>query len=228
MTAATITAASAGADLLDELRQLVNRHDGAASAEEIHQICDEAAKLVGRARRRLARLVRQAEPEPEPAERKPEPATEPQRTAATPPAPAREAERPAPSPAVAPARPTAAAQPPASRAATIEIRPDRPLSRPAPQPTKQRRIAVIITMLGCLWSMLRHGTARTVQRVGRAVKSFVRRTAASARSRPQRTVEADDHPTECIVCGPGCCSPILGVHGTRAGPLVGRTVVSVQ
>lgn len=32
----------------------------------------------------------------------------------------------------------------------------------------------------------------------------------------------------CIVCGPGCCAPILGVHTSCPGPLVGRTVVSVR
>lgn len=34
--------------------------------------------------------------------------------------------------------------------------------------------------------------------------------------------------TLCIVCGPGCCSPVLGVHTSCPGPLVGRTVVSVR
>lgn len=39
---------------------------------------------------------------------------------------------------------------------------------------------------------------------------------------------APDHPVDCIVCGPGCCAPVLGVHTTCPGPLVGRTVASVR
>lgn len=34
--------------------------------------------------------------------------------------------------------------------------------------------------------------------------------------------------TLCIVCGPGCCAPVLGVHTSCPGPLVGRTVESVR
>lgn len=34
--------------------------------------------------------------------------------------------------------------------------------------------------------------------------------------------------TLCIVCGPGCCAPVLGVHTSCSGPLVGRTVASVR
>lgn len=34
--------------------------------------------------------------------------------------------------------------------------------------------------------------------------------------------------TLCIVCGPGCCSPILGIHGAEPGRRVGREVASVR
>jgi hypothetical protein len=33
---------------------------------------------------------------------------------------------------------------------------------------------------------------------------------------------------DCIICGPGCCSPVLGVHTSCPGPQVGRTVESVR
>lgn len=39
---------------------------------------------------------------------------------------------------------------------------------------------------------------------------------------------ADEHPGDCIVCGPGCCAPVLGVHMSCPGPAAGRTVVSVR
>lgn len=40
--------------------------------------------------------------------------------------------------------------------------------------------------------------------------------------------EAKPLPVDCMVCGPGCCAPVLGVHTTCPGPLVGRTVESVR
>jgi hypothetical protein len=39
---------------------------------------------------------------------------------------------------------------------------------------------------------------------------------------------AAEHPADCVVCGPGCCSPVVGVHDSCPGPLVGRTVASVR
>lgn len=39
---------------------------------------------------------------------------------------------------------------------------------------------------------------------------------------------AAEHPADCVVCGPGCHSIVLGVHGDRPGPLVGRTVADVR
>ena len=32
----------------------------------------------------------------------------------------------------------------------------------------------------------------------------------------------------CIVCGPGCCSPILGVHTSCPGPSAGSEAVMVR
>lgn len=32
----------------------------------------------------------------------------------------------------------------------------------------------------------------------------------------------------CIVCGPGCCAPVLGMHMSCPGPAAGRTAVSVR
>jgi len=36
------------------------------------------------------------------------------------------------------------------------------------------------------------------------------------------------HPDDGLICGPGCCSPVLGVHMSCPGPAVGRTAVSVR
>lgn len=33
---------------------------------------------------------------------------------------------------------------------------------------------------------------------------------------------------DCMICGPDCCSPVVGVHDSCPGPLVGRTVLSVR
>lgn len=62
MTAATITPAIAGADLLDELRQLLDRHDDAATLDEVREIADELTSVLRRARRRIGRLARKTAP----------------------------------------------------------------------------------------------------------------------------------------------------------------------
>jgi hypothetical protein len=36
--------------------------------------------------------------------------------------------------------------------------------------------------------------------------------------------EAQPHEDVCLVCGPGCCSPVLGVHDSCPGPAAGRVV----
>jgi hypothetical protein len=72
MTAATLTPAAAGADLLDQLRQLVQRHDSASSVEEVRQICDEVTAVLRRTRGRINRFAKQAAEQAAPKE-KPEP-----------------------------------------------------------------------------------------------------------------------------------------------------------
>lgn len=39
---------------------------------------------------------------------------------------------------------------------------------------------------------------------------------------------APDNPDDCIICGPGRCAPILGIHGARPGPHSGAEVVGVR
>ena len=39
---------------------------------------------------------------------------------------------------------------------------------------------------------------------------------------------APDLPDDCIVCGPGCCAPVLGIHTSCPGPAAGATVVSAR
>jgi hypothetical protein len=37
---------------------------------------------------------------------------------------------------------------------------------------------------------------------------------------------AERHMDVCIICGPGCCAPVLGVHTSCPGPAAGAEVVS--
>lgn len=37
---------------------------------------------------------------------------------------------------------------------------------------------------------------------------------------------ARDFPEDCQVCGPGCCSPVLGIHGSCPGPRAGAMAVT--
>lgn len=57
-----VTAAMAGTDLLDELRGLLDRHDRAATLDEVREIADELTGVLRRTRGRLTRLARKAEP----------------------------------------------------------------------------------------------------------------------------------------------------------------------
>lgn len=80
MTAATITPDAIGADLLTELHELLDACEVASSAEQVRKLCDRAAKVIGRARRRVTKYEQQTieqaaatpKPEPKPAERAPE------------------------------------------------------------------------------------------------------------------------------------------------------------
>lgn len=45
---------------------------------------------------------------------------------------------------------------------------------------------------------------------------------------PQSISPARPLPDDCIICGPGCCAPVLGAHASCPSPLVGRTVASVR
>lgn len=69
-----VTAAAAGADLLDELRGLLERHDKASTLDDVREIADELTGVLRRTRGRLGRLARKAEPKKAetPAERKAE------------------------------------------------------------------------------------------------------------------------------------------------------------
>lgn len=33
---------------------------------------------------------------------------------------------------------------------------------------------------------------------------------------------ATDHPADCVICGPGCCSPVLGIHSGPDSPAGGN------
>jgi hypothetical protein len=95
MTATTLTPATAGAELLDRLRALVDRHDAVATLEEVRALADEVTAVLRSTRGRIGRLARQAA------------------AATKPPGPARQAE-------TEPVRPTTAPTP-ASPAAVADI-----------------------------------------------------------------------------------------------------------
>lgn len=72
MAAATLTAQTAAGDLINELRDLLQRHDGASTLEEARSLADEITVALRRARGRIGRLARKTEtpakktdPEPE-------------------------------------------------------------------------------------------------------------------------------------------------------------------
>lgn len=60
MTAATLTEATAAGKLLDELRELLARHDGAETLDEVRELADDVTAVLRRARGRIARLARKA------------------------------------------------------------------------------------------------------------------------------------------------------------------------
>jgi hypothetical protein len=62
MTAAALTPAAVGDDLLGELRGLLDRHDKAGTIDELREIADELTGVLRRTRGRLTRLARKAEP----------------------------------------------------------------------------------------------------------------------------------------------------------------------
>lgn len=87
MSAATLTAARAGADLVGELREMLQRHDGATTLDEVRELADDLTAALRRTRGRIGRLARKAQPAPA---TKPEPerAAPAAKPAADPPKPA--------------------------------------------------------------------------------------------------------------------------------------------
>lgn len=85
---------------------------------------------------------------------------------------------------------------------------------------RSRAIAVLGTLDGMLGRGVRPEAA--VESLRHACDTYHPVQYATAQA------EAPDHPADCIVCGPGCCAPVLGVHTSCPGPLVGCTVVSTR
>jgi hypothetical protein len=204
MTAATLTASATAADLLDELSQLLGRHNGASTLEEIRELADELSTVLRRTRGRIQTLARRELPAPEPAAEKPEPPAAEARTIAP------ETERPAPPPAPPP-RPTFAAPLPPPRPVVIEIRPDKPAPDPAPavrpaemQPAPHRReapavVRLVVAVLVALWATVRPA-AKPMRRLVRAVynaacrgldaaRPYVRRVRLAARRELDRWLQ---------------------------------------
>lgn len=195
MTAATLTPSATAADLLEELRQLLGRHDGASSLDDVRDLADELSTVLRRTRGRIKRLARQERPAPEPAT---EPKAEPappgttERPAAEARATAPEAERP---------RPTFAAPLPPPQPVVIEIRPDKPASDPPPPPQPRapeaapdRRSSlaaarVVLAMLAVLWTLtgpVARAVCKAVRQAVAAARPYARRARAAARREMDR------------------------------------------
>lgn len=160
MTAATITPATTADDLIGGLRDLLGRHDGASTLEELEQMADEATALLRRTRGRIGALRKRTRPAPaeqpaddkakkaDAAESKPEPKPEP-KPAAQP--------DPKPEPQAAPAGP------------------DAPAPRP-PAPVRPPAAYVVLAALLVTWLVLADA-AGAVRRGGTRVVMAARRAA---------------------------------------------------
>lgn len=111
LTAATLTPATAGAELLERLRALLDRRDAVATLEEVRALADEVTAALRSTRGRIGRLARQAAAASKPAAPKqPAPKVEPVRTPAAPTTAAAERTTPrTPAPGMADRAVTAAA-----------------------------------------------------------------------------------------------------------------------
>lgn len=187
MTAATLTPSATAADLREEIRQLLGRHDGAETLEELREFADELSGVLRRYRGRIGRLARQKRPAPEVEVEQPAPPVTEKPTAE-----ARAIVPETEHPTAAWPRPTFAAPLPPPDPVVIEIRPDRPLPEPsAPPPAETpaaapiRRdvpavVGLVLTVLSVLWHALTGRPRRTVRRVAGAVRTAVRRAVAAA------------------------------------------------
>jgi hypothetical protein len=177
---ATLTAEDVGAELVGDLRALLD-HAEAGTLEELRGLADELTAVLRRTRGRITRLARKTKPaevnrpEPKPAEPKPEPVPVKVTLPAV-------TQRPEPVAAVPVARPAptadrsttgAWAPPPAEPVSLVK---NRPPARPAvPVPTKatpaQRpsprhvtAVRYVLTALAVLCSTVGAKVARTVRR----------------------------------------------------------------
>lgn len=139
-----VTAAAVGGDLLDELRGLLDRHDTAATLDDVREIADELTGVLRRTRGRIGRLARKTEPRPapKPAE-KPESAPKP---------------KPAPKPEAVAARP---AVEPKRAPQVAEPRPVPALERPAVR--RVTTLHLVLAILAVAWSVLAAGTVRVAR-----------------------------------------------------------------
>lgn len=198
MTTATLTAEAAAGDLLDELRDLLNRHDGASSLDDVRALADDVTSALRRARGRITRLGRKATPEKTETPAEPQPAEKPEPPSRFDP----EILGTKATPATIEAQPDHTPAPPTPAPAALDPASVTPTRVGAPAPSRAGRVVGVVA---ALWSILTRGIRWAVARF------------ASDRGEP-----------ECIVCGPGsgCCSPVRGIHeqappvsATRRSPL---------
>lgn len=193
----TVTAEATAADLLAELRELVNRYDGAETLDDVRQLADEVTAKLRRARGRISRLARQVAKTEAPAE--PKPVAEP--------APAPVESKPAAEPKPtqeAPAEVTHIRQIGSSRlnlcptiggeatypgaatcaecAARLEAAERTPAVVPRPRPTPRHITTahVLLAVISSWWSTGRARTQHWAQCAVRAIRSTGRRAARIA------------------------------------------------
>lgn len=81
-----------------------------------------------------------------------------------------------------------------------------------------------ISVLGTLDAFLDRGVspARAIETLRQTARTYLHA------DYPTALAEARDHPADCQVCGPDCCSPVLGIHSSSPGPHAGAAVAGVR
>jgi hypothetical protein len=159
----TITGEATAAELLTELRELVNRYDGAATLDDVRQLADEVSARLRRARGRISRIVKSETPPVPPA-----PVVEPK------PAAEDSIRQPDGKPA-----PAVDEKPPESRVNESDSPETHAPVRPRPARRRVASFAVtlaVLTVVSSLWST---STTRT-RRAVRVVRTGARRAARLA------------------------------------------------
>lgn len=159
----------AGADLLTALRELLQRHDGAESPEDVGQLLDDVSAALRRARGRVNRFAKRAAEQAPP--KAPAPAAEKRTEAAPKPVPAAP---PAPERADVKLPPEPKSPPPPNEA------PETPPEPPRSRWPERLNSAVLAFVCAVIVPVI--GVQAVCSLVARAVRAVARRAAAPFRS----------------------------------------------